>query len=50
MERAGVAIDPGLLGRVRDGWESIKLDLVRAVDKDYGVYDGTAFKAGLFAA
>jgi hypothetical protein len=50
MERAGVPIDTDLLGRVRDGWESIKLDLVGAVDKDYGVYDGTTFKAGLFAA
>ena len=50
MERAGVPIDTGLLERVRDGWESIKLDLVGAVDKDYGVYDGTTFKAGLFAA
>src|SRR5262249_11911294 len=27
----------------------IKLDLIRAVDKHYGVYDGTTFKAGLFA-
>jgi DNA polymerase-1 len=49
MERAGVPIDTGTLGRVRNGWESIKLDLVRAVDKDYGVYDGATFKAGLFA-
>ena len=49
MERAGVPIDTGLLGHIRDGWESIKLDLVRAVDKDYGVYDGTTFNTGVFA-
>lgn len=50
MERTGVPVDTALLTRLRDGWDSIKLDLVRAVDKDYGVYDGTTFKAGLFAA
>jgi DNA polymerase family A len=50
MERTGVPIDTTMLGQLRDRWESIKLDLVRAVDKDYGVYEGTTFKAGLFAA
>jgi DNA polymerase-1 len=50
IEWTGVPIDVGLLARLRDGWDSIKLDLVRAVDKDFGVYEGTTFKAGLFAA
>jgi DNA polymerase family A len=50
IERAGVPVDTETLARLRDGWESIKLDLVRAVDEDFGVYDGTSFKAGLFAA
>jgi hypothetical protein len=49
MERAGVPVDTGLLGVLRAGWDAIKLELVRLVDKDYGVYDGTTFKAGLFA-
>ena len=49
MERAGVPIDTDLLGQLRDSWDSIKLDLIRRVDKDYGVYEGTTFKAGLFA-
>ena len=49
MEATGVPIDVDLLGRIRSRWDAIKLDLVRAVDKDYGVYDGTTFKAGLFA-
>ena len=50
MERAGVPIDTSTLARLREGWEPIKLDLVRAVDKDFGVYDGTTFKAGLSRA
>ena len=50
IEWAGVPMDTDLLARLRAGWDSIKLDLVRAVDKDYGVYEGTTFKAGLFAA
>jgi DNA polymerase I len=50
IEWAGVPMDTDLLGQLRAGWDLIKLDLVRAVDKDYGVYEGTTFKAGLFAA
>jgi DNA polymerase-1 len=50
MEATGVPLDVDLLGRIRSRWDSIKLDLVRAVDKDYGVYEGVTFKAGLFAA
>jgi DNA polymerase-1 len=49
IEWTGVPMDTNLLGQLRAGWDSIKLDLVRAVDKDYGVYEGTTFKAGLFA-
>ena len=49
MEATGVPIDVDLLGRIRSRWDAIKLDLVRAVDKDYGVYEGIKFKAGLFA-
>jgi DNA polymerase-1 len=49
MERAGVPIDTHMLDRIRNGWESIKLELIRAVDKDFGVYEGASFKAGLFA-
>jgi hypothetical protein len=49
MERAGIPVDVPLLSRIRDGWDGIKLDLVKGVDTGYGVYDGTTFKAGLFA-
>jgi DNA polymerase family A len=50
IERNGVPIDVDLLDKIRDRWEAIKLDLIAAVDKDYEVYDGATFKAGLFAA
>jgi hypothetical protein len=50
IERTGVPVDTGLLGQLRASWDSIKLDLIRRMDKDYGVYDGTVFKAGLFGA
>jgi DNA polymerase I len=49
MERTGVPIDIEMLDLLRSNWENIKLDLIEAIDKDYGVYEGTTFKAGLFA-
>jgi hypothetical protein len=49
MERTGVPIDTDLLSRLREHWGAIKADLVGAIDKDYGVFEGTSFKAGLFA-
>jgi hypothetical protein len=50
MEATGVPIDHGMLERLRAQWSGIKLDLAAAIDKDYGVFEGTTFKAGLFAA
>src|SRR5262245_57931729 len=49
MERTGTPIDTDLLGRLRTQWSAIKSDLVNRVDKNYGVFDGTTFRAGLFA-
>ena len=49
MERTGVPIDVEMLQRLRTNWGDIKLDLIEAIDKDYGVYEGTTFKSGLFA-
>jgi DNA polymerase-1 len=49
MEATGVPLDVDMLARIRSRWDAIKLDLVRAVDKDFGVYEGIIFKAGLFA-
>jgi len=50
MERTGVPIDTDMMGLLREHWAAIKLDLIRAIDKDYGVYEGVTFKSGLFAA
>lgn len=49
MERTGVPIDVETLDKMRTHWSAIKLDLIEAVDKDYGVYEGATFKVGLFA-
>ena len=49
MERTGVPIDFEMLQRLRMNWGRIKSDLIGAIDKDYGVYEGTTFKSGLFA-
>ncbi|MCH9732728.1 MAG: DNA polymerase I [Actinomycetia bacterium] len=50
MERTGVPIDVDTLQRLRTNWGRIKLDLIEAIDKDFGVYEGTTFKSGLFGA
>ncbi len=50
MEWAGVPIDAAMLDSLRDSWGDIRLRLVAEVDKDFGVYDGTVFKAGRFTA
>ena len=50
MEHAGIPIDAPTLERIRTYWEPIKLELIGTIDKDYGVYESTHFRAGLFAA
>jgi hypothetical protein len=50
MEHTGVPIDVPVLKALRLHWCDIKQGLVGDVDKDYGVYEGTTFRAGLFAA
>jgi hypothetical protein len=50
MEHTGIPIDVPLLEMLRQHWGDIKLDLIADIDKDYGVYVGTTFKAGLFAS
>lgn len=49
MECTGVPIDCETLERLRTRWDDIKLGLISAIDKDFGVYEGTVFKTGLFA-
>jgi DNA polymerase-1 len=48
MERVGVPIDTDMLEIMRANWAAIKLDLIREVDTQYGVYEGDTFKIGRF--
>jgi hypothetical protein len=50
MEHNGVPIDVPMLERLRDGWTGIQDDLIAAIDVNYGVFDGRAFKQERFAA
>ena len=45
MEHAGVPIDMDTLDRLRSGWSGLKFGLVERIDVDYGVYEGTSFRA-----
>ncbi|HEX3152330.1 MAG TPA: DNA polymerase [Gemmataceae bacterium] len=49
MEYNGIPIDVPILARLDEHWESLQLDMVRAVDADYGVYDGIHFRTERFA-
>ncbi len=50
MEHTGIPMDVPTLDMLRQHWGDIKLGLIADIDKDYGVYEGTTFKAGLFAS
>jgi hypothetical protein len=45
MEHAGVPIDVPTLELLRMSWTNVQNDLIAAIDKDYGVFDGRTFKA-----
>jgi hypothetical protein len=49
MEWAGTPIDTHTLARLRSHWGTIKAELIEAVDRDFGVYDGPTFKVDRFA-
>jgi hypothetical protein len=49
MEYTGVPIDLEMLSRLRLGWTTIQDQLIAAIDRDYGVYDGRTFKLDRFA-
>jgi hypothetical protein len=49
MEHHGVPIDRPMWQMLRERWTDIQDDLIAAVDRDYGVYDGRTFKADRFA-
>lgn len=48
MEFTGIPIDVELLSLLRDRWEELKEALISEVDREYGVYEGTAFKQDRF--
>ncbi len=49
MEWAGVPIDRVTLDKIRANWVTMQEELIRRVDADYGVFDGTTFKRDRFA-
>jgi DNA polymerase I len=49
IEWAGVPIDVETLTQLRGHWTDIQDDLIAAIDADYGVYEGRAFKSDRFA-
>jgi len=48
MEWVGTPVDVAALEKLRGNWGRIKSDLVRSIDSEYGVYDGTTFKQDRF--
>jgi DNA polymerase family A len=50
MEFAGTPIDMAMLQLLREHWDHIKDDLIRAIDADFGVFDGRSFRAERWAA
>jgi hypothetical protein len=50
MEHNGTPIDAETLARLRQGWTDIQDQLIAAIDRDYGVYDGRTFKLDRFEA
>ena len=50
IEHAGVPIDVEMLALLRNGWVDIQDQLITAIDRDYGVFDGRTFKLDRFEA
>ena len=50
MEFNGIPIDKTSLQVALAHWEDIQIELIRRIDSDFGVYEGTSFKSERFAA
>jgi DNA polymerase-1 len=50
MEHAGVPIDTATLDLLRERWTDIQDDLIAAIDGDYHVFEGRAFRTERWAA
>lgn len=48
METTGVPIDTATLADLQAGWHGIQTQLIREIDRGYGIYDGTTFKQDRF--
>lgn len=48
MEWNGVPLDVVAHREIVAGWDGIRGNLIRQIDRDYGVFDGTTFKADRF--
>jgi hypothetical protein len=48
-EHNGIPIDVPTLALFDEHWESLRLDMIHAIDADYGVYDGVHFREERFA-
>jgi DNA polymerase-1 len=48
MERAGIPIDTNIHSALVAKWTGIRRELIKWIDRDYGVYDGETFKRGRF--
>ncbi len=49
MEWTGIPVDAPLLNRLRENWVPIQRELIRGIDPEYHVYEGTTFKRERFA-
>lgn len=49
MEREGIPIDMEIQETLVENWNVIRWELVRSMDKEYGLYDGLTFKRGRFS-
>lgn len=49
IETCGVPIDVHSLQRIRSGWGDLQSFLIRQIDRNCGVYDGSTFKQDRFA-
>lgn len=45
MERTGVPLDRVVVERLKAQWDDVKRALITTIDQDYGVFEGTTFKA-----
>jgi DNA polymerase-1 len=48
VEHHGTPIDTDMLSLLRENWTEIQDQLIAAIDRDYGVYDGRTFKIDRF--